>query len=181
MPLQQDAAQSPTRRPNERETAARMNRATSYTASQAMPQVRSPTARTSSGTRPRPVVARWRTSAALALVALVAGGCGHDPSAGPPATTATTATKTTTSRAQISPVQSQPLEIKGTGFQPGEKVALSAKGLRSSHTTARADSSGEFEATFHGLKNCDSVTVTAVGSKGSRAEFNLSQIACVDS
>jgi len=178
MPLQQDAAQSPTRRPNERETAARMNRATSYTASQAMPQVRSPTARTSSGTRPRPVVARWRTSAALALLALVAGGCGHDPSAGPPATTAT---KTTTSRAQISPVQSQPLEIKGTGFQPGEKVALSAKGLQSSHTTARADSSGEFEATFDGLRNCDSVTVTAVGSKGSRAEFNLSQIACVDS
>ena len=181
MPLQQDAAQSPTRRPNERETAARMNRATSYTASQAMPQVRSPTARTSSGTRPRPVVARWRTSAALALLALVASGCGHDPSARPPGTTETTATKTTASRAQISPVQSQPLEVKGTGFQPGEKVALSTKGLRSSHTTARADSSGEFEATFHGLKNCDSVTVTAVGSKGSRAEFNLSQIACVDS
>jgi hypothetical protein len=130
-------------------------------------------------------VARWRTSAALALalalVALVAGGCGHDPSASPSGTTETAATKTTASRAQISPVQSQPLEIKGTGFQPGEKVALSAKGLRSSHTTARADSSGEFEATFHGLKNCDSVTVTAVGSKGSRAEFNLSQIACVDS
>jgi hypothetical protein len=180
MPLQQDAAQSPTRRPNQRETAARMNRATSYTASQAMPQVRSPTARTSSGTRPRPVVAWWRTSAALALVALVAGGCGHDPSAGPPGTTETTATTTTASRGQISPVQSQPLEVKGTGFQPGEKVALSAKGLRSSHTTARADSSGEFEATFRGLKNCDSVTVTAVGSKGSHAEFNLSQIACVD-
>ena len=181
MPLQQDAAQSPTRRPNERETAARMNRATSYTASQAMPQVRPPTARTSSSTRPRPVVARWRTSAALALLALVAGGCGHDPSARPPGTTETTATKTAASRAQISPVQLQPLEVKGTGFRPGEKVALSAKGLRSSHTTARADSSGEFEATFHGLKNCDSVTVTAVGSKGSRAEFNLSQIACVDS
>jgi hypothetical protein len=124
-------------------------------------------------------VVRWRTSAALALVALVAGGCGHDPSAGPPGTTETTAT--TGSRAQISPVQSQPLEVKGTGFQPGEKVALSAKGLQSSHTTAIADSSGEFEATFHGLKNCDSVTVTAVGSKGSRAEFNLSQIACMDS
>ena len=124
-------------------------------------------------------MARWRTSAALALLALVAGGCGHDPSAGTPVTTETT--KTTASRAQISPVQSQPLEVKGTGFQPGEKVVLSAKGLRSSHTTARADSSGEFEATFDGLKNCDSVTVTAVGSKGSRAEFNLSQIACVDS
>jgi hypothetical protein len=121
-------------------------------------------------------VARWRTSAALALVALVAGGCGHDPSASPSGTTGITA-----ARAQISPVQQRPLVVKGAGFQPGEKVALSAKGLQSSHTTAMADGSGEFEATFHGLKNCDSVTVTAVGSKGSRAEFNLSQIACIDS
>ena len=126
-------------------------------------------------------MARWRTSAALALAALVVVGCGHDPSAGSPGTTETAVTEATTSRAQISPVQSQPLAVKGTGFQPGEKVTLSAKGLQSSHATATADSSGELEATFHGLKNCDSVTVTAVGSKGSRAEFNLSQIACMDS
>ena len=70
--------------------------------------------------------------------------------------------------------------VEGTGFQPGEKVTLSAKGLHSGHATASADDSGEFEATFHGLDSCDSVTVVAVGSKGSRAEFNLSQIACVD-
>jgi hypothetical protein len=119
-------------------------------------------------------VARWRTSAALAAVALVAG-CGHDPSPG-----ARGATGTTASRPQIVPVQQQPLVVKGTGFQPGEKVALAAKGLQSSRATARADGSGEFESTFHGLKNCDSVTVVAVGSKGSRAQFNLSQIACVD-
>ena len=87
---------------------------------------------------------------------------------------------TTASRAQISPVQSRPLEVKGTGFQPGEKVTLSAKGLQNAHATATADNSGEFDATFRGLKNCDSVTVTAVGSKGSHAEFNLSQIACMD-
>ena len=130
---------------------------------------------------PQQAAALWRTSAALALVALVAGGCGHDPTAGSSGTTRSTPKTTTASRAQISPVQSQPLEVKGTGFQPGEKVTLSAKGLKSSHTTATADSSGELEATFHGLENCDSVTVTAVGSKGSRAELNLSQIACVDS
>ena len=57
---------------------------------------------------------------------------------------------------------------------------LAAKGLQSSRATTRADGSGKFEATFHGLKNCDSVTVVAVGSQGSRAEFNLSQIACAD-
>jgi hypothetical protein len=123
-------------------------------------------------------VARWRTSAALALVALVLGGCGHDPSAGSSETTVTTAG--TASRAQISPVEQRPLVVRGTGFQPGETVTLAAKGLRSSHASATADDSGQFEATLHGLKNCDSVTVTAAGSKGSRAEFNLSQIACVD-
>jgi hypothetical protein len=123
-------------------------------------------------------VAPWRTSAALALVALALGGCGHDPSAGSSETTGTTTG--TASRAQISVQQQQPLVVKGTGFQPGEKVTLAAKGLRSSHATATADDAGQFEATFHGLKNCDSVTVTAAGSKGSRAEFNLSQIACVD-
>jgi hypothetical protein len=127
---------------------------------------------------PQRAAALWRTSAALSLVALVAGGCGHDPSARSSETTATTAT--TASRPQISPVRQQPLVVEGKGFHPGEKVALSAKGLQSSHTTARADGFGEFEATFHGLENCDSVTVKAVGSKGSRAEFNLSQIACVD-
>jgi hypothetical protein len=118
-------------------------------------------------------VALWRTSAALALAALLAGGCGHDPSSSSPGTTA--------GRPQLVPVQQQPLVVKGTGFQPGEKVALSAKGLHSSHATATAGDSGAFEATLRGLKSCDSVTVTAIGSKGSRGEFNLSQIACVDS
>jgi hypothetical protein len=122
-------------------------------------------------------VALWRTSAALALVALVAG-CGHDPSPG--ATDATGPTGTTAARPQITPVEQQPLVVEGTGFHRGEKVALTAKGLQSSRATARADVSGEFEATFHGLKNCDSVTVVAAGSKGSRAQFNLSQIACAD-
>jgi hypothetical protein len=118
-------------------------------------------------------VARWRTSAALALLALVAGGCGHDPSAGSTASTAA-------ARPQLVPVQQQPLRVKGTGFRPGEKVRLSAKGVRSSAATATADTAGEFEATLRGLKSCDSVNVYAVGSSGSRAQFNLSSIACTD-
>jgi hypothetical protein len=117
-------------------------------------------------------VAPWRTSAALALLALVAGGCGHDPSAG--------STGITAARPQLVPVQQQPLTVKGTGFRPGEKVRLSAKGLRSSAATATADGAGEFEATLRGLKSCDSVNVYAVGSSGSRAQFNLSSIACTD-
>jgi hypothetical protein len=120
-------------------------------------------------------VAPWRTSAALALVALLAG-CGHDPASSPPRS-GTTATAT---RPQLLPVQQQPLVVEGTGFRPGEKVALTAKGLRSGRATAKADGAGGFRATFHGLKSCDSITVFAVGSKGSRAQFNLSSIACTD-
>ena len=70
--------------------------------------------------------------------------------------------------------------MQGTGFEPGEKVALAAKGLESSRASARADTSGKFEATFQGVRSCDSVTVVAVGAEGSRAQFNLSQIACTD-
>jgi hypothetical protein len=68
--------------------------------------------------------------------------------------------------------------VKGTGFRPHERVAVSAKGVESSSVKATADDSGEFEATLHGVKGCDSITVAAVGSKGSRAEFNLSSFAC---
>jgi hypothetical protein len=120
-------------------------------------------------------VARWRTSLAVVALplALALTGCGREDLRGGGSGPAATPT--------LAPVQQQPLVVKGTGFRPGEKVVLAAKGLRSSHATARADEGGAFEATFRGLKNCDSVTVVAVGSKGSRAEFNLSQIACTDS
>ena len=124
----------------------------------------------------RPAVAPWRTSAALALAALLAG-CGQDPSS---KVTGSASASASAPRPQLAPVQQQPLVVKGTGFQPGEKVELTAKGLRSSHATARADAAGEFEATLHGLKSCDSVNVFAVGSSGSRAQFNLSSYACTD-
>jgi hypothetical protein len=118
---------------------------------------------------PRQVAALWRTSL-VAVLALAASACGQaaDPS-GP---------KTTAARPALMVVQQGPLTVQGTGFQPGEKVRLAAKGLQSSLADATAGAAGTFEASFDGLKECDSVTVTAVGSKGSRAEFNLSQIAC---
>jgi hypothetical protein len=119
-------------------------------------------------------VALWRTSL-LAALALAASACGQ---AADPSASKTTTSTTTAAMPTLAPVQQQPLMVKGTGFQPGEKVRLAAKGLKSSQATATADSTGSFEATFHGLRPCDSVTVAAVGSKGSRTEFNLSQIAC---
>jgi len=118
-------------------------------------------------------VARWRTSAAAAAVVLIATGCGHTVASHEAA-----ATQTVAAQPQLAPAGQKPLEVKGTGFQPGEKVQVTAKGGPSE--TAVADSAGTFVVSLPGVDPCDSLTVAASGSKGSHAEFNLSQIACLD-
>ena len=119
-------------------------------------------------------MARWRTSLALATVALAATACGHT------ATPPEPAASKKPGRPQLAPTDQSPLTVKGTGFRPHEHVLLAAKGLKSSRAEATADFSGSFIASLKGLKACDSITVTATGSKGSRTEFNLSQIVCTD-
>jgi hypothetical protein len=74
-------------------------------------------------------------------------------------------------------VGQSPLRVAGSGFRPGEKVRLVADAPHKQVKNTRADSSGSFTADFPEV-SCGSVTVTATGSQGSRAEFNLSQIAC---
>lgn len=76
------------------------------------------------------------------------------------------------------PARKNPFRVQGTGFVPHERVQVAIVG-RTSRTVA-AGSSGSFRVTFPGVSSCDSVTVDATGSKGSRASFNLSQIACVE-
>ena len=121
----------------------------------------------------RRAVAQWRTSAAAAAVVLVATACGHTEASHPAAATTTVA-----SRPQLAPTGQKPLTVNGTGFQPNEKVLVVAKGAKS--TSASADSSGTFVASMPGVDACDSINVIANGSKGSHAEFNLSQIVCLD-
>ena len=118
-------------------------------------------------------MARWRTSGALAFLALLAAGCGHVVSS--PATQARTAA----ANPQLELVSQQPLTVRGSGFESRERVALAANGtLQRSDRSVIADADGSFTATFKDLTRCDSFNVEAAGSKGSRAEFNLSQIAC---
>ena len=119
-------------------------------------------------------MARWRTSAAVAALLLVATACGHTAASHEAAATATVP-----SHAQLAPTGQKPLTVKGTGFQPDEKVWVAAKGAAS--TTAFADSSGTFVVRLPGVNSCDSVNVVASGSRGSHAEFNLSQIVCLGS
>jgi hypothetical protein len=69
--------------------------------------------------------------------------------------------------------------VKGTGFQPHEKVRVTASDAKPAITVA--DSAGTFVVRLSGVDSCDSVNVVATGSKGSHAaEFNLSQIVCND-
>jgi hypothetical protein len=123
-----------------------------------------------------PAVALWRTSAVLAALALIAAGCGAAEHAAQ-----TQSTPKPAGRAQLTATGQKPLTVTGTGFQAHEKVTVVAKGMQSQRVSTQADSSGSFEATFSKINSCDSITVTATGSKGSKAEFNLSQIVCMGS
>ena len=117
-------------------------------------------------------MALWRTSAAAAAVVLIATACGHTVASHEAAVPQTVA-----GQPQLAPTGQKPFRVKGTGFQPGEKVLVTTKSV-SGKTVA--DSAGAFVVSFPGVSSCDSVTVVANGSRGSHAEFNLSQIACID-
>lgn len=117
-------------------------------------------------------MARWRTSAALVILALVAAGCGQAadaPSSNRPQDSA--------AQARLVPVSKSPLRVKGTGFVPGERVRVEVEGQES--RTVTASGAGSFAVGFPSDR-CTSVTVTATGSKGSRASFNLSRALCLE-
>ena len=63
--------------------------------------------------------------------------------------------------------------VVGTGFRSGEIVRLTGVPVR----RVRASAKGTFTIRF-GIDPCRSFTVTATGSKGSRAAVNYSQFSC---
>jgi hypothetical protein len=121
-------------------------------------------------------VGRWRTKAVAAVVALVAV----------PAAIAAVVVQSSGSsshvdaarHARLLPISQDPLRVKGAGFQPRERVRLRLDGDVKAVKTVSAGARGTFVATFRGVSACGSVTVTARGSRGSRASFNLAQIMC---
>ena len=113
-----------------------------------------------------------RSLLALAVLALTA--CGGQQSAAPPPATTSSA-----QRPVLKPVSQTPLTVEGSGFRPGEDVKVETDTpSRVKHTSA--DSSGSFKVAFPDLSGCLSATVTATGSHGSSASFNLSQITCAE-
>lgn len=83
----------------------------------------------------------------------------------PPRGTATLTLKT------LQPVAT----IVGTGFRPGESIRLLGVTTR----RVRASSAGRFTVRIR-ADPCNGFSISAVGSKGSRASLNYSQLHCVD-
>ncbi len=64
--------------------------------------------------------------------------------------------------------ETTPLTVRGSGFQPGERVRLDL-GSSGATTWARASGRGSFRASFDvPVTRCDRIRVMAIGSKGSR-------------
>ena len=63
--------------------------------------------------------------------------------------------------------------VAGTGFRSGEIVRLTGVPMRQ----VRASAKGTFTVRFRS-DPCSSLTITASGSKGSRAAVNYSQFSC---
>ena len=72
-----------------------------------------------------------------------------------------------------------PFTVEGSGFRGKERVRVVVNGAGTSMTTrARADSRGVFRVVFRRVNACDSLTVTAAGSRGSRTSLNVSSYVC---
>lgn len=120
----------------------------------------------------------------MALVALVFAlplytfGGGEAETATPEAVPApsTPLPKGTTSngRASLSLRSLRPLTVMGRGFKTGERVRVSGAGSRMVVASRR----GGFAVRMAYQDPCASLTITAVGSKGSRASLNFSQLYC---
>lgn len=72
-----------------------------------------------------------------------------------------------------------PLTIRGARFAPGEKVKLLVSGHVRLYRSLRAGPRGGFTTAFRvSLGRCDGVVVQAIGSRGSRAQVDVTQTAC---
>ena len=82
-------------------------------------------------------------------------------------------------RAALVPVKARPLELRGNGFAPGERVSVTVSTGETRLTRdVRARPTGTFALSFPGMQTCNGVSADAVGSDGSRASFQLSSFGC---
>lgn len=86
----------------------------------------------------------------------------------------------TNGKARLMPTNFAPATLKGTNFKPGENVTVRVEGGRTKKV--QANGSGSFTVRFPArVERCNGMTATAVGDKGSRAAFQLSELMCAAS
>jgi hypothetical protein len=75
------------------------------------------------------------------------------------------------SRPTIALVKTRPVEVRASGFKPGEAVRVTVRSDNLRHTTATAGPSGHFRTTVPGavIARCHALVITAAGAHGSRA------------
>jgi len=85
-----------------------------------------------------------------------------------------------TRQGKLTQIGEQPLRVRGNGFVAGEKVRVWATASGSKETrTVIANRTGSFTVSFSAdLDTCNGVTVSAVGTKGTRTSYQLSQLVC---
>jgi hypothetical protein len=81
-----------------------------------------------------------------------------------------------TARPNLSVTRISPLTVSGRGFKNGERVTVSLNGTGRRQVVATR--TGTFSVRMGGGR-CNGGTIVAVGSKGSRAAANFSQLLCV--
>jgi hypothetical protein len=100
------------------------------------------------------------------------------PQAAPPTSTPLPKGAPSTGRASIMFTSLRPLTIAGRGFKAEERVSVRVSGEGSKRVVASRR--GAFVVRFPYQGNCPSLSVIAVGSKGSRASLNISHLLCVE-
>jgi hypothetical protein len=77
-------------------------------------------------------------------------------------------------RAGVQVIDRQPLVVRGTGFEPNERVLVVAAAGRSGDRRVLANRSGVFVVTFpFGVPRCTRFWIRASGNKGSQARSLL--------
>jgi hypothetical protein len=108
----------------------------------------------------------------LGLTLFNGGGAAPGTSTGP----VLSAPKSVNARPALAVTRISPLTITGRGFKPGERIAVTMNGVGRKRVVATR--TGTFSVRM-GVGRCNGGTIVAVGSKGSRAVANFSQLLCV--
>jgi hypothetical protein len=109
----------------------------------------------------------------IGLALFNGGGAAPGTSTGPVASPP----KSVNARPALAVTRISPLTVTGRGFKSGERIALTLNGAHRKRVVATR--AGRFNVRMGGAGRCNGGTIVAVGSKGSRAVANFSQLLCV--